>query len=59
MQAFGGAQCGGGLGGVLLGVAEFGDGFSKRGQLGDEHEPDHRPVLGDISERGQQPGSLP
>ena len=59
VQAFGGAQCGGGLGGVLLGLAEFGDGFSERGQLGDEHERGHRLVAGDAGERGQQPGGLP
>jgi len=32
----GGAERGGGLGGVLLGFAEFGDGFGERGQLDDE-----------------------
>ena len=32
---------GGGLGGVLLGVAEFGDGFGERGQPGDEHDRGH------------------
>jgi hypothetical protein len=59
VQTFGGMQCSGGLGGVLLGLAEFGDGFGERGQLDDEHERGHQPVLGDISERGQQPGGLP
>jgi hypothetical protein len=54
----GGVERGGGLGGVLLGLAEFGDGFGERGQLGDEHERGHRPVLGDIGERRQQPGGL-
>lgn len=31
MEVFSGAHCGGGLGGVLLGFAEFGDGFGERG----------------------------
>jgi hypothetical protein len=34
----------GGLGGVLLGVAESGDGLGERGQPGDEHEGGHGPV---------------
>jgi hypothetical protein len=41
VQVFGGTQCGGGLGGVLLGLAEFGDGFGERGQLDDEYERGH------------------
>jgi hypothetical protein len=44
---------------VLLGLAEFGDGFRERGQLGDEQDRGHRPVLGDVGERGYQPGGLP
>jgi hypothetical protein len=55
----GGAYCGGGLGGVLLGFAEFGDGFGERGQLDNEHDGGHRPVAGQVGERGQQPGGLP
>ena len=35
MQAPGGPQRGGGLGGVLLGVAELGDGFGECDQSGD------------------------
>ena len=34
VQPFGGGASGGGLGGVPLGVAEFGDGFGERGQPG-------------------------
>jgi hypothetical protein len=34
VQSFGGDASGGGLGGVPLGVAEFGDGFGERGQPG-------------------------
>jgi hypothetical protein len=34
VQPFGGGASGGSLGGVPLGVAEFGDGFGERGQLG-------------------------
>jgi hypothetical protein len=34
IQPFGGGASGGGLGGVPLGVAEFGDGFCERGQPG-------------------------
>ncbi len=59
MQMFGGAECGGGLGGVLLGLAEVGDGFGESGQLGDEQDRGHRPVLGEVGERGYQPGGLP
>jgi hypothetical protein len=44
---------------MLLGLAEFGDGFSERGQLDDEHKRRHRPVLSDVGERRQQPGGLP
>ena len=43
-------SCGSGLGGVLLGFAEFGDCFGERGQPGDEHEWGDRPVLGDVGE---------
>jgi hypothetical protein len=59
VQSFGGAQCSGGLGGVLLGLAEFGDGFGERGQLGDEQDRGHRPVLSEGGECGYQPGGLP
>jgi hypothetical protein len=38
VQAFGGGAGSGGLGGVPLGVAEFGDGFGERGQPGDQHD---------------------
>ena len=48
----GGTQCGSGLGGVLLGFAEFGDGFGERGQPGDEHGRGQRPVAGQVGERG-------
>jgi hypothetical protein len=44
---------------VPLGFAEFGDGFSERGQPGEEHERDHRPVAGRVGEGRQQPGGLP
>jgi len=44
---------------VLLGFAEFGDGFGERGQLGDEHDRGHRLVLREVGERGYQPGGLP
>ncbi|MGH3402814.1 MAG: hypothetical protein ACRDRJ_09980 [Streptosporangiaceae bacterium] len=50
MQAPGGPQRGGGLGGVLLGVAEFGDGFGECGQPGDEHDRGERPVAGQVDE---------
>ena len=59
VQAPGGPQRGGGLGGVLLGFAEFGDGFGERGQPGNEHDRGQRPVAGQVGERGQQPGGLP
>jgi hypothetical protein len=58
VQPSGGGASGGGLGGVPLGVAEFGDGFSERGQPGDEHDRGHGPVAGQVGERGQQPGGL-
>ena len=37
-QVPGGAEGGGGLGGALLGLAEFGDGFGERGQPDDQHD---------------------
>ncbi len=58
VEAFGGTQCGGSLGGVLLGFAEFGDGFCERCQSGDEHNRGHGPVAGQVGQRGQQPGGL-
>jgi hypothetical protein len=48
----------GGLGGALLGVAKFGDGFGQHGQPGDEHDRGHGAVAGQVGERGQQPGRL-
>jgi hypothetical protein len=58
VQLFGGGAGCGGLGGVLLGVAEFGDGFGERGQPGDEHDRRHGPVAGQAGERGHDPGGL-
>jgi hypothetical protein len=58
VQSFGGGMGCGGLGGVLLGVAEFGDGFGQRGQPCDEHDRGHGAVAGQVGERGQQPGGL-
>ena len=46
VQPFGGGAGCGGLGGVLLGVAEFGDGFGEGGQPGDEHDGGHGSVAG-------------
>jgi hypothetical protein len=46
MEAFGGTQCGGGLGGVLLRFAEFGDGLGECDQPGDQHDRGERPVAG-------------
>jgi len=58
VQLLGGDAGRGGLGGVLLGVAELGDGFGERGQPGDEHDRGHGAVAGQGGERGQQPGGL-
>ena len=49
---------GGGLGGVPLGFAEFGDGFGERGQSRDEHDRGYASVAGQAGECGQQPGGL-
>ena len=46
VQPFGGSVSCGGLGGVLLGFVEFGDGFGERGQPRDEHDRGHGPVAG-------------
>ncbi len=51
MQVFGGGLGGGGLGGVLLGVAQFRDGFGECGQPGDQHDRGQRPVAGQVGER--------
>ena len=58
VQLFGGGVGCGGLGGVLLGFAEFGDGFGECGQPGDEDDRGHGAVAGQVGERGQQPGGL-
>jgi hypothetical protein len=52
VQAFGGGAGGDGLGGVLLGFAEFGDGFGECGQPGDEDDRGHGPVAGQAGECG-------
>jgi hypothetical protein len=52
VQPFGGGAGCGGLGGVLLGVAESGDGFGECGQPGDEHDRGHGAVAGQVGERG-------
>jgi hypothetical protein len=52
VQLFGGCVGCSGLGGVLLGVAEFGDGFGERGQSGDEDDRGHGPVAGQAGECG-------
>jgi hypothetical protein len=52
VQLFGGGVGCGGLGGVLLGFAEFGDGFGECGQPGDEHNGGHGPAAGQVGERG-------
>ena len=54
----GGAQSGGDLGGVPLGVAEFGDGFGERGQSHDEDDRGYASVAGQVGECGQEPGGL-
>ncbi len=59
IQVFGCGEGCGSLGGVLLGFAEFGDGFGERSQPGDEHDRGQRPVASEVGVRGQQPGGLP
>ena len=56
MQLPGGVQRGGGLGGVLLGLAQPGDRLSERGQPGQQHDRGQCRVFGEVGERGDQPG---
>ena len=58
VHAFGGGSGSCGLGSVLLGIAQLGDGFGERGQTGDEHDRGELPVAGEVGERRQKPGGL-
>jgi hypothetical protein len=44
VEPFGGGAGGSGLGGMLLSVAQAGDGFGERGELGDEHDRGECPI---------------
>ena len=64
-RTFGGGACGvvqlpggleraGGLGGVLLGLAQPGDRLGERGQPGEQHDRGQRRVPGEVGERGDE-----
>jgi hypothetical protein len=55
-QPLGGGPGGGGLRGALLGIAQFRDCFSQRGQPGDQQQRRERRVCGEVGERGDEPG---
>ena len=54
----GGAEGGGGLGGALLGLAQFGDGFGQSGEADQQHDWGERPVPGEVGVGGDQPGGV-
>jgi hypothetical protein len=58
LQVPGAGAGGGGLGGALLGVAEMGDRFGKRGEAGDEQDRGEGRVAGQVRQCAEQPGGL-
>ena len=56
VQPFGGLAGGGGLGGVLLGLAELGDGVGERGEADDQRGLGEGAVVAGERGGGQQPG---
>jgi hypothetical protein len=54
-QVLRGRAGGGCLGGVLLGVAQFGDGGSERGEVRQQRRSEQGGVVGEVTGHGQQP----
>jgi hypothetical protein len=54
----GGAECGSGLGGALLGVAEFGDGLGEGGEADQQHDGGDPAFLGEVGVGGDKPGGV-
>jgi hypothetical protein len=54
----GSAEGGGGLGGALLGVAEFGDGFGEGGEADQQHDGGEPAFLGEVGVGGDEPGGV-
>jgi hypothetical protein len=56
VQPFRGPAGGSGLGGMVLDVAEFGDGVGECGEAGDQRDLGEGAVVACERGRGQQPG---
>ena len=57
-EVLGSAEGGGGLGGALLGLAEFGDGFGQGGEADQQHDRGERAVSGEVGVGGDEPGGV-
>jgi hypothetical protein len=54
----GGAERGGGLGGALLGLAQFRDGLGERGEADQQHDRGEGTVPGQVGVGGDDPGRV-
>jgi hypothetical protein len=57
-EVAGGAEGRGGLGGALLGLAQFGDGFGQGGEADQQHDRGECAVLGQVGVGADQPGGV-